>query len=48
MQKLHIVSFRFLYAAARQLLLNRFDKLTELLLETHIVYFRVLEEPFEI
>ena len=48
MQILHIVSFRFLYAAARQLLLNSFDTLAELLLETPIAYFRVLEEPFEI
>ena len=48
MQILHIVSFWCLYAAARELLLNSFDELAELLLETHMAYFRVLEEHFEI
>ena len=47
-QLVYFVTYRFLYAAALQLLLNDFDKLAELILETHIAYFRVLEEPFEI
>ena len=48
MQISHTVSFRFLNTAAQQILLNNFDKLAELLLETYVVYFRVLKETFEI
>ena len=48
MQITHFHRNIFLYAAARQLLLNSFDKLAELHLESYIAYFRVLEEPFEI
>ena len=48
MQILHIVSYRFLYAAALQLLLNTLDKLANKLSENLTAHFRVLEEPFEI